>query len=714
MSPSSRIAARQFGGQDRDDGRPHHDAERIGADDVTGLGLGDAEAAGHVGQQPHGGEFAGADGEAADREGEFDQRRLAPLLARLGRSQVGTVDRGVRHGDLRYCWRRWRSARSAEGGREGLCASRCASYCTAARGSAAPAVRMAAQRPARSSRAFLAPLWISRGSTTRPTSTAPRYRSPRPQPAVIRSRLLPFRESESMQNKTGTCGGSPARRERLPGESRCRVDEAERCRTIVHSATLPACATSWPASRRTGPAHPPAARGRPAPGQPRRRRPAARRRPGGGLRRGALHEVVAPAGAGRRRGRGLRPRGRGPLRRPGAPGLDRRGSARAETGAPYRPGLAAHGLDPDRLILVRTARAQATLWAPEEALRLGAPAVLAELWGAKHYGLAPSRRLLLAAQAGAAPPCCSTRASRAAAPACRAPPRRGSRSRPAPSPAARLGGQPLPIPGAAGLRGAAPQAAPRRRRRFDRDRSHPLVWNPEQRCFDDHPLPVGVPAPAADRPAPARRAVCRPRRGRLAPDEPLVDGRQGQGRPAPRGGRCRRGGARPPARHGAGRRARDLPDRAVAEADPDADAALWRPSPTGAAASRRSSAPDGPDGVVLDIAGAAHLFGGEAGLIEAAGRARGARVSRPARRSRRRPKPPGRWRASAPSDRPAPLEPGFEPLAGRPAARGPAARPRDRGGPGPGGPAPDRRPPGAAARAARGPVRRRSSPGSTR
>ena len=51
--------------------------------------------------------------------------------------------------------------------------------------------------------------------------------------------------------------------------------------------------------------------------------------------------------------------------------------AASETGLPYRPGLAAHGIDADRLVLVRTADGQATLWALEEALRLGAPAVLA-------------------------------------------------------------------------------------------------------------------------------------------------------------------------------------------------------------------------------------------------------------------------------------------------------------------------------------------------
>ena len=54
---------------------------------MTGFGFGDAEASRHIGEEPHRGEFTGADGKAADREGEFDQRRLAPVLLRLGRNR---------------------------------------------------------------------------------------------------------------------------------------------------------------------------------------------------------------------------------------------------------------------------------------------------------------------------------------------------------------------------------------------------------------------------------------------------------------------------------------------------------------------------------------------------------------------------------------------------------------------------------------------------
>jgi protein ImuA len=76
-----------------------------------------------------------------------------------------------------------------------------------------------------------------------------------------------------------------------------------------------------------------------------------------------------------------------------------------ETGALYGPGLAAHGLGSSRLVFVRAPDAPALLWTMEEALKSGALAVVVgEMWNsARHYGLAASRRLLLAARAGRAP-----------------------------------------------------------------------------------------------------------------------------------------------------------------------------------------------------------------------------------------------------------------------------------------------------------------------
>ncbi len=226
----------------------------------------------------------------------------------------------------------------------------------------------------------------------------------------------------------------------------------------------------------------------------------------GGLRRGALHEVVAHGGRDGAAAAGFALAVAG--RCAGASPLVWivEDHAASETGAPYRPGLAGHGVDADRLILVRAGDARAALWAFEEALRLGAPAVLAELWGARHYGLAPSRRLLLAAQAGRGTAILlhAGLAGRGAALSSAAETRFAVAS--CPSPRTRSAGDRAPIPGQAAVTvhilklrlGAA--ASP------DRDARHAIVWNPERRCFDAHPLSVGVPAPAADRPAEARRA----------------------------------------------------------------------------------------------------------------------------------------------------------------------------------------------------------------
>lgn len=75
-----------------------------------------------------------------------------------------------------------------------------------------------------------------------------------------------------------------------------------------------------------------------------------------------------------------------------------------ETGAPYGPGLAAAGVDPARLVIIRTQGPRETLRAMEEALKSRAVAVvLAETAAtAKLYSLDASRRLTLAARAGGA------------------------------------------------------------------------------------------------------------------------------------------------------------------------------------------------------------------------------------------------------------------------------------------------------------------------
>ena len=79
----------------------------------------------------------------------------------------------------------------------------------------------------------------------------------------------------------------------------------------------------------------------------------------------------------------------------------RQGMAGKETGEPYGPGLAAFGLDPNRLILVMTGDIREALRATEESVRCSAlSSVLFEPWGdPKALDLTATRRLILAAEA---------------------------------------------------------------------------------------------------------------------------------------------------------------------------------------------------------------------------------------------------------------------------------------------------------------------------
>jgi protein ImuA len=76
-----------------------------------------------------------------------------------------------------------------------------------------------------------------------------------------------------------------------------------------------------------------------------------------------------------------------------------------ENGAPYGPGIAAHGLDAARLIFVRAQSGPDLLWAMEEALRCGAPAaIVADLGSAaRSFDLVAARRLTQAARISGAP-----------------------------------------------------------------------------------------------------------------------------------------------------------------------------------------------------------------------------------------------------------------------------------------------------------------------
>ena len=146
-----------------------------------------------------------------------------------------------------------------------------------------------------------------------------------------------------------------------------------------------------------------------------RRRPA-RDRPRRALGRGGGDGLCACA------------RGAVPEPRPAAL-LIGEGFAARETGALYGPGLVAHGLPLSRLVFVEAPDANAALWAMEEALKCGGPAaVVGEIWNLKHYSLAASRRLLLAARKGRTPALIVLASAYGQAGASPAPPRRGSRS----------------------------------------------------------------------------------------------------------------------------------------------------------------------------------------------------------------------------------------------------------------------------------------------
>jgi protein ImuA len=116
--------------------------------------------------------------------------------------------------------------------------------------------------------------------------------------------------------------------------------------------------------------------------------------PGGGLARGALHEILGMGGD----------EEDGALAAAFAAGILGR-LARTRDGTVlwclprsdlYGPGLAAHGLDPARLVLVRAPRDDDILWAMEEGLR--APGIAAVVGEVGSLPAVASRRLQLAAE----------------------------------------------------------------------------------------------------------------------------------------------------------------------------------------------------------------------------------------------------------------------------------------------------------------------------
>jgi protein ImuA len=123
---------------------------------------------------------------------------------------------------------------------------------------------------------------------------------------------------------------------------------------------------------------------------------------GGGLMRGALHEIAAPSEAHLTTAAGF------------ALGLATLSAlsprlfwiaedmALAETGAPYGAGLDAFGLAPEQLVTVSAAHRRDLLWAMEEALRCRAvDAVIGEMRAGRIDGITVRRLSLAAAESGA-------------------------------------------------------------------------------------------------------------------------------------------------------------------------------------------------------------------------------------------------------------------------------------------------------------------------
>jgi protein ImuA len=116
--------------------------------------------------------------------------------------------------------------------------------------------------------------------------------------------------------------------------------------------------------------------------------------PGGGLTRGALHEILG-AGGDEEDGALAAAFAAGILGR-----LATTGNGIVLWCLPrpdlYGPGLAAHGLDPERLVLVQALRDSEILWAMEEGLR--APGITAVVGEVGSLPAVASRRLQLAAE----------------------------------------------------------------------------------------------------------------------------------------------------------------------------------------------------------------------------------------------------------------------------------------------------------------------------
>ncbi|HYA74798.1 MAG TPA: hypothetical protein VEF36_16750 [Roseiarcus sp.] len=228
---------------------------------------------------------------------------------------------------------------------------------------------------------------------------------------------------------------------------------------------------------------------------------------GGGLSGDALHEIApaSPGDGAAAMGFALALVARFMAERSAAGLILAEDFALRETGALYGPGLVAHGMELSRLVFVRAPDAPALFQAMEEALRSGAPAVVVgEAWNLKAYDLAASRRLLLAARAGATPALLVQASAYGAAEKLSS--AAETRFEIAAAPSARLaaagGGRPLPGPPAfaARLVKARLTSAQGPPPGLDATRIFRLTWRSEDKRFDDPTVSLPLAAASGDRP----------------------------------------------------------------------------------------------------------------------------------------------------------------------------------------------------------------------
>ncbi len=169
-----------------------------------------------------------------------------------------------------------------------------------------------------------------------------------------------------------------------------------------------------------------------------------------------------------------------------------------ENGTPYGPGLALHGIDPARLLLIHTPHVKESLWTMEEALKCRAAAVIAEIGNPqKAYDLVASRRLVLVAQKSGTPGLMLMAARAAHGLSSSAQTRFEILSQAGPrmeQPASLEPSRSLPPPGLASwsIRILKARAGPHGLG-FDRDKSFAVLWDHEEACFRDaFPLPLAA------------------------------------------------------------------------------------------------------------------------------------------------------------------------------------------------------------------------------